>query len=530
MDTCACHITGGNFDSAGEASSLLKEALKRIGVEPELIRRAVIAAYEAEMNVVIHARRGRLEARIAPDRVEVEVDDEGPGIPDIPRAMTEGYSTAPPEARALGFGAGMGLPNIRRCADELSLESSVGKGTRLRFTVLLRGGQEHGESAVGLEFLRERCTDCRLCLRACPTSALRVRRGWPLVLEHLCINCTECIRGCPAGAISLRHSPGAAAGAQAGSIVGAQHAAPLPETTLVLPKALAARIAESPARAVALLRARGYRRVLWLDAWRDAVRREALRFSPTRPMILPTCPAVVALIESRYAALIPHLAPVASPIESMAAQLAGEPLEVVVSCPAEAAALVARGVSVMSPKTFLSRFGEGAGHALPPQTDSAPEFQIPRVTGIADVIRTLESIEDGHMGDVPALELFACPGGCAASPLLRSTGAGEAGTAGSEIADRPAPPPPDDSPGTIAVASPLRAPRAPRPGIRLDKEMAEAIRKLGRIDELTRALPGTDCGLCGAPTCRAMAEDVVLGRAVRRDCPYFHDDSKEESR
>lgn len=481
MDTCACHIAGGEFEKAGEASSLLKESLKRIGVEPELTRRVVIAAYEAEMNVVIHAHRGRMEARIAPDRVEVEIADDGPGIPDIAQAMKEGYSTAPPEARALGFGAGMGLPNIKRCADEMSIESVVGKGTRLHFTVRLKGSEDTAQRGHGLELRRERCNDCRLCLKACPTEALRVRRGWPFVLEHLCIGCNECIRACPTGAIGIRET-----------------ARQTQRTAIVLPGALI-RTGGEDAPTVGLRR---YRRVAPLDAWHEAVRRTALRSTAARPVIIPTCAAVVALIESRYPALLGNLAPVASPVESAAEQLAGDSLEIVVSCPAEALLAEKRVSSVASAQAFISR--PGTSKLSGGKTEDGP---IRPITGLAAVMRTLEEIEDGRLGDSPALELMACDGGC---PMLGcSNGL-----------------PPD--PELAAIAAELKSPRAPRPGVRLDKDMAEAIRKLGRMDELVRTMPGDDCGLCGAPTCRALAEDVVTGRAVRRDCPRLHNNEEDK--
>lgn len=99
----------------------------------------MIAAYEAEMNVVIHAHEGRLEATLGPHQVDVEVVDSGPGIEDVELAMQEGWSTAPPEARALGFGAGMGLPNMRRHTDELRITTEVGRGTRVAMRVDLDG-------------------------------------------------------------------------------------------------------------------------------------------------------------------------------------------------------------------------------------------------------------------------------------------------------------------------------------------------------------------------------------------------------
>jgi anti-sigma regulatory factor (Ser/Thr protein kinase) len=122
-------LFGGNFDKAGEGSSKIKRVLQQIGIRPDVVRRIAICAYEAEMNVIIHAHRGLLRASIYPDYTELRVLDEGPGIPDIDKAMQEGYSTAPDHIRELGFGAGMGLPNMKRCADSFSISSTLGEGT-----------------------------------------------------------------------------------------------------------------------------------------------------------------------------------------------------------------------------------------------------------------------------------------------------------------------------------------------------------------------------------------------------------------
>jgi CBS domain-containing protein/anti-sigma regulatory factor (Ser/Thr protein kinase) len=129
------HIQGANFDQAGEASSKLKCNLKKLGIPPEAARRIAIASYEAEMNLVIFTDGGELSACIEPGKVTVTVADKGPGIPDVELAMQPGYSTAPDWVRELGFGAGMGLPNIKRCANELAVHSKVGEGTHLQFTV-----------------------------------------------------------------------------------------------------------------------------------------------------------------------------------------------------------------------------------------------------------------------------------------------------------------------------------------------------------------------------------------------------------
>jgi CBS domain-containing protein/anti-sigma regulatory factor (Ser/Thr protein kinase) len=130
-------VAGGDFHRAGSCSSRLRTSLLRLGIPPETVRRVAIATYEAEMNLVIYTPGGTLEARVDKERVTVRVRDRGPGIPDIEKALTPGYSTAPDWVRAMGFGAGMGLPNIRELADEMRLDSKVGEFTDLEFGVCL---------------------------------------------------------------------------------------------------------------------------------------------------------------------------------------------------------------------------------------------------------------------------------------------------------------------------------------------------------------------------------------------------------
>jgi serine/threonine-protein kinase RsbT len=124
-------ITGRNFSRAGNASTTVKDILEDIGISPAVIRRVAIAAYEAEMNVVMYAERAEMTLYLTPDLIYLRLRDKGPGIPDIELAMREGYSTATPEMREMGFGAGMGLPNIRKNADRFEISSEVGKGTNL---------------------------------------------------------------------------------------------------------------------------------------------------------------------------------------------------------------------------------------------------------------------------------------------------------------------------------------------------------------------------------------------------------------
>jgi anti-sigma regulatory factor (Ser/Thr protein kinase) len=131
-------ITGKDFANAGAASSELKAILEKIGINHGIIRRTAIAAFEAEMNVIIYTPAGMMKYTITPDYLKVVVEDMGPGIEDIELAMQEGYSTAPEYIREMGFGSGMGLPNIKKNTDELKISSTVGAGTTLEFVMNIK--------------------------------------------------------------------------------------------------------------------------------------------------------------------------------------------------------------------------------------------------------------------------------------------------------------------------------------------------------------------------------------------------------
>ncbi|MBO5222816.1 MAG: ATP-binding protein [Clostridia bacterium] len=132
-------VEGDNFSSAGEASVNVKKLLRQLSMDPETIRRVSIAMYEGEINMVIHANGGTADVLLYPDRIRIILADTGPGIADVALAMQEGFSTAKDNVRALGFGAGMGLPNMKRYTDRMEIESEVGKGTTVTMDVFLPG-------------------------------------------------------------------------------------------------------------------------------------------------------------------------------------------------------------------------------------------------------------------------------------------------------------------------------------------------------------------------------------------------------
>ena len=130
-------ISGDDFTRAGEASGKIKNTLKELGFNPETVRNVAIAMYEAEINLVIHAGGGEIDVEISPEDIKMTLSDKGPGIADVEKAMTEGFSTATENIRSLGFGAGMGLPNMKKYSDEMKIDTEIGVGTTIFMQVNL---------------------------------------------------------------------------------------------------------------------------------------------------------------------------------------------------------------------------------------------------------------------------------------------------------------------------------------------------------------------------------------------------------
>ncbi len=129
------NVDGNDFTLAGEISSKVKKRLKQLGLPPDVIRRVAIVMYEAEINMVIHANGGTIDVEVTPEEIHITFADSGPGIPDIEKAMQEGYSTASNKVRELGFGAGMGLPNIKKNSDEMRIDTQIGVGTTIYLVI-----------------------------------------------------------------------------------------------------------------------------------------------------------------------------------------------------------------------------------------------------------------------------------------------------------------------------------------------------------------------------------------------------------
>ncbi len=140
MELLSLHydVSGTDFTCAGEASSKIKRNLKELGFPTSVIRNVAIAVYEGEINMVIHGGGGVIDVEVSPECISIVLADQGPGIPDVSLAMQEGYSTAPDNVRQLGFGAGMGLPNIKKYTDEMIIETEVGKGTTIKLKVFVK--------------------------------------------------------------------------------------------------------------------------------------------------------------------------------------------------------------------------------------------------------------------------------------------------------------------------------------------------------------------------------------------------------
>jgi serine/threonine-protein kinase RsbT len=523
MISMSCRINGGDFDLGGQATRRLKEHLARLGVSGAVMRRAMIAAYEAEMNVVIHARTGTLWARLDACKLDLEVADEGPGIPDLQLAQREGWSTASAKAREMGFGAGMGLPNIRRNSDLFDIETRPGRGTRIRSTIFFSGGPADPSRLPSLEeeavaISPERCRRCLRCIFSCPTGALRVHAAGPVLRTALCIGCTECASACANGVYGIRD---VSAETPPAAVEGA---------VVVLPRWLLAspRAGRSPAEVLGALAGLGFTEVRFTEEWEDAIQRAARelasRTGASLPVISPVCPAVTALVESRFPSLIPNLAMLASPLEAAGEEFPLSSAVLVAACPSQ---LVSAGRSSLTERLTVltpARLCEALRGVTSP-SERRPSLRAPReplspaqgelsISGARGVLRALAAAEAGALDSVPLLSLRLCPQGCAGSPLVSPDPLLTA------LGCQRITPLLLGAPESDAAAVPRPRPYSQRAGMRLGTDMASAIQALGRIDQLSRTLPGRDCGACGAPACALYAEDVVMGRAESSSCPH----------
>lgn len=396
------------------------------------------------------------------------------------------------------------------------------------------------------------CKGCTNCLNRCPTEAIRVRGGQAHIIDERCIDCGECIRICSYHAKVAQTDP-------LSSINGFKYKIALPAPSLYGQfKGL-----KSASQVLAGLKQMGFDDVFEVARGADVVTRairEKLR-SPglPKPMISSACPAITRLIQVRFPDLIPHIMDVRQPME-VAALIARrefcrkrgvQPEEVgcffITPCPAKMTAIrspigqessaVDGAISFMEIYGLLSSHTRGPAHWDTQENATSygvswansggeahvvcPENSL-AVDGIENVIRVLEEIENGKLSDLQYFEGSACTGGCVGGPLTFENNY-VAKNAIRKLADGMSAAHPDDRVEASALAKyPLYAtkPILANSVMQLDEDINQAMRKIERIEEILRGLPGFDCGSCGAPTCRALAEDVVQGLARELDCVH----------
>ena len=310
-------------------------------------------------------------------------------------------------------------------------------------------------------------------------------------------------------------------------------AEPLPfsaDKCLVLPEAFLGQfgLAYRPQDILATLRELGFETIRLSSEWeiplREAVRNYARR-SNLGPIISPVCPAVMNLIHLRYASLLRLVAPFLTPIEAACQELTCSHSSFIALCPAQIAVLHAAGLLTGTDMISARALYEAVMTGLrdrktpSPSVDETPTKGAPgdvlQVSGLGHVTAVLEALETGADPGARVLELYACQQGCFGSPVWgQDPYLAERSwrTAASLLNDHLAP----ARAGAVCRLKDIR----PIAGIRLDPDMAKAIEKLGRMDKMAASLPGRNCGVCGAPTCSALAEDIVLGRAKLSACPY----------
>lgn len=543
-------VSRGEFKKIGEEISELKRALLYIGFPSKASRRALIAVYELGMNVVIHAYKGTVKTFWKDGSLEIVAEDQGPGISDIETAMKEGYSTAPPHVREMGYGAGMGLPNAKRASDVIKIESIPGRGTSVVCQVL-PGPQDMQVTGYfhSVKLESSKCRGCTNCIKGCPTEAIRVRNGKAFILEDRCIDCGECIRRCPNRAKVAISDPWE-----------------ILETfdykiALVAPSFYGQFGNVNPGRVKAALCVEGgfdevFDVSIAADLCSYAMREYVKDRAFPRPLISPACPAVLRLIQVRYPSLLKHVIPCEAPME-VAAWLAKmkarsenpdrKAAAVFISpCPAKITAArqpVGRGRSmidaivsmksayswvrehlseVKEEREFPTSTGFGIGWGRSGGEMAAVGLTGLAVDGILQVASVLDEIEKGNLKDVDFVEAQACIGGCVGG-CLTVENPFVARMRLRDLAAQHKEAPLNKLISGITKDEPriwLSLDLVPRPIFKLDEDPEKARDKLARLEEIEEQLPGLDCGACGAPTCRALAEDIVLGRGSIWDCTF----------
>lgn len=397
---------------------------------------------------------------------------------------------------------------------------------------------------------REKCKGCVNCIKKCPVEAIRVRHGKAEIIEERCIDCGECIRACPNHAKYVERD--------------SREDLSLFSYTVALPApSLYGQFRDHvrPARILAAIKSLGFDDVCEVALGAEIVSlavREYLRANRhVRPLISSACPAVVRLIQVRFPALVDHIIPLETPMQVTAALVRRKKVEetglppekigifFLSPCPAKVTAVKnpVGGVSsdvdrvlavadvygellqnLRQEKPCLAlagRLGIGWGASGGEQAASNIENSL-SVDGIHNVISVLDEIELGRLGDIDFIEAQACPGGCVGG-ILNVNNRFVAGVRLKHLVqDLPEPEPLTERLAALGVEFP-EVPRItvqPRPIVRLDEDLRRAMQKLQEVQTLVEDLPGLDCGSCGAPTCRALAEDIALGKAQKTDCIF----------
>jgi len=525
MITGSYPVKRGDYLGGGQVSSKIKETLRRLGITSEIIRKIMIAVYEAEMNVIIHSYGGEISFVIDDDKIEITVKDTGPGIPRIDLAIQEGYSTAPDEAIEMGFGAGMGLPNIKKNSDYFTIHSEK-MGTLLKILVFINSDKYFSNIDTCLNVESEKCKKCLRCITRCPTKAIRLYKEKIHILSHHCVNCNECIRVCPTKVFDLTNYEENKDEGKEKVLV-----APSPWIASILFSCLWDNFEE------VIINEKGLE-IYPLAIWEDVLKEKTFEYIKNNgkikhPVILPVCPAVLYWIQTEYPSLIDYIAPYLGPAETAVNSFEKQKrVFYIPSCPAEVCAIHGNknsdvNVSFILPQQSIEMILNTKKRTTGEKqidkiydicVDKEIDRKIVKISGVEQVKTFLESIEKKRlMYNIEMVELYACHNGCFGSPywVYEPTVARiifDAFWKEQKIKYK------ENKFDGIFRVSTIK----PRKGIRLDEDVRKAMMKLSEIEKISKSLPGYDCGVCGAPTCLNFAEDILMMGENISECPYLN--------